>query len=118
LPFLRFKIRAGVVLSSLRLNTRFLPCFTELYPLFYLNGTKIVPLDIFNRLTPEALAHWIMGDGAVNRVGMTLCTDSYTVSDIVRLMNVLMVKYSLDCTLYYHGVYPRIYIRSGSMACL
>jgi hypothetical protein len=59
-----------------------------------------------------------MGDGAVNRVGMTLCTDSYTVSDIVRLMNVLMVKYSLDCTLYYHGVYPRIYIRSGSMACL
>jgi len=118
LPFLRFKVRGGVALSSLRLNTRYLPCFTEFYSLFYLDGIKIVPADIYNLLTPEALAHWIMGDGSVMKVGMTLCTDSYSVPDIVRLMNVLMIKYHLDCTLQYHGVFPRIYIKSGSMARL
>jgi hypothetical protein len=36
---------------------------TELHSLFYPNGIKIIPKDIYNMLTPVALAHLIMGDG-------------------------------------------------------
>lgn len=72
--------------------------------------------DIFNLLTPMALAHLICGDGSVQRHGLILCTDSYTIQDTVRLLNVLIVRYGLDCSL--RSPRPnqyRIYIREGSM---
>jgi hypothetical protein len=78
---------------------RSLPCFTVIYQLFYVNGVKVVPLDIFNLLTPVAIAHWIQGDGFWAHPGVVLCTDSFTVPDVVRLMNVLIVRYQLECTL-------------------
>jgi len=62
--------------------------------LFYVNGVKVVPSDIFNLETRIALAHWIMGDSALP-TGLLLCTDSFTTPDVVRLMNVLMVRYRL-----------------------
>ncbi len=43
--------------------TRVYPCFTEWYNMFYQEGKKVLPLDLYNMLTYEALAHWIMGDG-------------------------------------------------------
>lgn len=61
-------------------STRTMPCFTELFYLFYPNGVKIIPEDIYNLLTPVALAHIIMGDGLI------ICTDSYSLKDVVRLM--------------------------------
>jgi hypothetical protein len=36
---------------GLAFSTRTLPCFTELYNLFYVDGKKIVPADLFNLLT-------------------------------------------------------------------
>jgi hypothetical protein len=78
----------------------------------------VVPLDIYNLLTPVALAHWIMGDGQANRSGLTLCTDSFSIQEVVLLMNVLMVRYGLECTLRFNGDFPRIYIRSRSMPLL
>ncbi len=77
-----------------------MPCFTELYSLFYVNKVKIVPKDIYNMLTPIALAHLIMGDGSYVSNGILLCTDSYSIQDIVRLMNVLIIRYDLKCTLH------------------
>ena len=53
------------------------------------------------------------------RHGLVLCTDSYSVSDIVRLINVLIIKYILNCTLQYHTpTQPRIYIKKSSMPLL
>jgi LAGLIDADG DNA endonuclease family len=49
---------------ALQFFTRSLPCFTALHSLFYVNKVKVLPNDIYNMLTPEALAHFIMGDGA------------------------------------------------------
>jgi len=86
-----------------------MPCLTELHSLFYLNGSarreqarlrcaagvKIIPQDIYNMLTPVALAHMVMGDGSVSRHGLILCTNSYSVQDVVRLMNVLIIRYIL-----------------------
>lgn len=80
---------------------------------------KIVPQNIYELLTPVALAHLIMGDGYRRHHGLVLCTDSYSVQDIVRLINVLIIKYRLECTLRYHTpTQPRVYIREGSMSIL
>lgn len=72
-----------------------LPYFTELHSLFYVNGVKRLPVDIYNLLTPEALAHLIQGDGEARNYGLILCTDSLTIQEVVKLMNVLMLKYQL-----------------------
>ena len=111
------RIRAGKQFYSLAFETRSLPCFTELYLLFYTGGVKVIPENIYNMLTPVVLAHIIMGDGSWASHGLILCTDSYSVSYIIHLINVLIIKYRLDCTLRYHAAtQPRIYIKK--VVCL
>ena len=52
-----------------------------------------------------------MGDGTFNGISLLLCTDSYTIKEIVLLINVLLIKYDIHCSIrYYKSVYPRIYI--------
>jgi hypothetical protein len=90
---------------GLRIVTRSLPCFTELHNLFYINGKKCVPNNIYYLLNPIALAHWFMGDGSYQPKGsLVLCTDSFSLQDVILLMNVLMVRYGLECSLiHYHN---------------
>jgi hypothetical protein len=57
MPNLYTRKTNGTLCYTLDLHTRSLPCFTEIYHLFYLEGKKIVPVDIFYLLTPIALAH-------------------------------------------------------------
>lgn len=116
---------------GLQFFTKALSCFTlwpeargrraELYYLFYLNNKKRIPDDIYNLLTPIALAHWICGDAvaATNIKGLIFCTDSFTLEEVVKLMNVLMIKYRLKCTLRNRGNNQyRIYINQESMNLL
>jgi len=115
-PTLVKSIRKNNIDLALFFRTRGLPCFFELRSLFYINKVKIVPSDIYNLLTPVALAHLIMGDGSAKEHGLIICTDSYELVDVVRLMNVLMIRYNVDCTLRFHTqTQPRIYIRQRSM---
>jgi len=103
----------------LQIFTRSMACMTELHYLFYQNGVKIIPHNIYDLLTPAALAHWIMGDGAAQAHGLIICTDSYSIVDVVRLINVLIIRYKLECTLRFHTPsQPRIYIRQRSMPLL
>jgi LAGLIDADG DNA endonuclease family len=95
----------------LRIATRSMPCITELYYNYYLNKIKIIKPLIYNDLTPIALAHWIMGDGSYNGKGLVLCTDSFKIKEVVLLINVLMIRYNINCTITYQSKkYPRIYI--------
>jgi len=112
-------IRAGNPYYGLQFFIRSMPCITELYSLFYLNGIKIVPHNIYELLTPIALAYWIMGDGAKSLSGLILCTDSYLITDIVWLINVLIIKYRLECILWIiRKNHYRIYIWETSMPSL
>lgn len=96
-----------------------MPCMSVLHSLFYPKGIKVIPENIYNMLTPVALAHVIMGDGAIHPHGLILCTDSYSVQDVVRFMNVLIIRYRFECTLRFHRPnQPRIYIRQRSMGLL
>jgi len=42
---------------NLSFATMSLPCFNEFFELFYLDGVKIVPKNIYNFLTPISLAY-------------------------------------------------------------
>jgi hypothetical protein len=116
LPTLRLGKKGEKSHWSLEIVTRALPCFTELHSIFYVDGVKIIPHNIYDILTPVALAHLIMGDGSARSHGLVLCTDSFTIPEIVKLMNVLLIKYQLDCIFRFHTpTQPRIYIKEGSM---
>ena len=69
-------------------------------------------------MTPVALAHLIMGDGNLNRHGLTISSESFSVNDTVRLLNVLMVKYRLNCSIRKHSIGYNIYIKEKSMPLL
>lgn len=112
---MRNSIRKNTITYSVELHTRALPCFTNLHTLFY-NNKKIIPEDIYNLLDPIALAHWIQGDGKFDRSGLILCTDSYSIQDVLRLINVLIIRYDLKCSIHNpkKGHY-RIYISKKSI---
>ena len=75
--------RKSSVNHFLVFTTRSLPCFTELYHLFYKNKVKVVPRNIYDLLTPVVIAHWIMGDGTATTSGLRLDTDSFTIKECV-----------------------------------
>lgn len=52
-PIARNRIIINKNKPSLKFSTRSMPCFTELYHIFYPNGVKIIPEDIYNMLTPH-----------------------------------------------------------------
>ena len=57
-----------------------------------------------------------MGEGAAKTTGLVLCTDSYSIEDTVRLLNVLVIRYKLECTLRISKENQyRIYIRQNSL---
>jgi hypothetical protein len=60
-----------------------------------------------------------MGDGASKSHGLTICTDSYSLPDIVRIMNVLIIRYDLKSSLHLKRKNQyRIYISQHSMPLL
>jgi len=122
-PVCRIRYRTILANYSIYFRTRSLPCLTELHSLFYPNGVKIIPYNIYELLTPIALAHMIMGDGSVQQHGLIICTNSYSIEDVVRLMNVLIIRYRLKCTLRLkkrqnNKIEYTIYISQSSMPSL
>jgi len=118
LPKFTSRTRYGLTLSSWSFSTRSLPCLVEIYNSFYINNKKVIPDNIFHILTPVALAHLIMGDGSSVSGGLRISTDDFTVIDVIRLINVLIIKYRLKCSLHINNHRPRIYIHTSSMGLL
>ena len=76
---------------------------------------KILPSTIFDDLTPIALAIWAQGDVTRRNKGFTFNTQSFTLQQAVLLLNVLHVKFGLDCTIYFDRGKPLVHVRSNSM---
>ena len=83
--------------------------------MFYQEGKKVVPLDLYNMLNYEALAHWIQGDGTKVNKGLTLQTQSFTIQECVFIISVLIYKYNLKCSIHLQRNQPTIYISTTSM---
>jgi hypothetical protein len=92
-----------------------MPCFTKLYYLFYANKVKVILNNIYELLNSVAFVHLIMGDGIFKSKGLILCTDSFSLPDVIRLMNVLVIRYELNCTLHVDENRYRIQISRASM---
>lgn len=115
--------KTGKCYNSILFYTYSLPCFNELYDLFYvspLGRKKMVPINIFYLLTPLSLAYWIADDGSWNKVSkyVILCTDSYTLEEILKLIEVLNTKFNLRCYKVKCGNGFRIIIPSYSIPAL
>jgi len=105
----------GQIFRGISFSTRTYPCFTELYQMFYNKNIKIVPLNLYELLTYESLAHWIMGDGTKAHKGLVLQTQSFTVKEVVFIISVLIYKFNLKCSMHIQRNQSTIYISSKSM---
>lgn len=115
-PKLGFAKLHGKLFPYLSFSTRSLVCFTDIYSKFYIEGKKVVPFDIFELLTLEGLAHWICGDGSfVKGGGLYLNTQSFSVIETVRLINVLIIKFDCKCSIHMQRGLPVIYISARTM---
>ena len=100
---------------SIKFNTYSLPCFNKFRKLFYnTKGIKILPEEIESILTPRSLAYWIMDDGYNNISCFYLCTESFTLSENLKLKKILKNKFNLDCGVHKNTNGYRLYIFSKS----
>lgn len=105
----------GVVRKVLRFHTWTYTSFNFIHDLFYSpsffgeNKVKRVPANIAEYLSPLALAIWIMDDGAKVSKGLKFCTNSYTYSDCLLLVEVLHLNFKLKATVQSAGA-PNQYI--------
>jgi hypothetical protein len=106
LPFPWPSPKSGLPARQYYFHSRALPQISSLHKLWYVwsdelnKFIKIVPLNIGELLTPIGLAHWIMDDGYKNGRGLVLCTDSFTLSEVNLLIDVLKLNFGLDAKIY------------------
>ena len=91
LPIITKTSIKGKTFTSFTFATRVYPCLTIWHNMFYPEGKKVVSLNLYNMLTYEALAHWIMGDGNWDNSAKTvvICTDTFTLAEVELLITVL-----------------------------
>lgn len=59
-----------------------------------------------------------MCDGHRTMSGLSLCTDSYTLQEVVLLINILILKYNFICSIHKSKKGYRIYISTKSLPSL
>jgi hypothetical protein len=60
----------------------------------------------------EAGARWRRNESVI------ICTDNFSIYEIIQIMNILRIKFSIESTIHYDNNYPRIYILKHSMPIL
>lgn len=88
--------RTGTTSGSNYFSTRAIPFFTAFYNKFYVDGRKIVPVNIANFLTPVAVAFWIMDDGGYAHGGLALHTQGFTQQEVDLLVNALNQNFNIN----------------------
>jgi ubiquinol-cytochrome c reductase cytochrome b subunit len=107
----------GKIYYGYEFNTFTFRNFNWIHGMFYNNGRKIIPQNLYEFLTPLALAVWIMDDGGWTNSGVRIATNSFKLKDIELLQAVLKSKYKLETTiqkLYIKDQYS-LYIKKQSV---
>ena len=82
------------------------------YNVWYVNGVKVLPLDIDKYLTPLSLAIWVMGDGSgMVDGGFRLASHSFTKEENLLLCDLLDKIFGLKATIQNEGSKGQTYIR-------
>ena len=69
---------------------------------------------MFHYFSPICLAYLIMSDGTSNQYGLTICTDNFSIKDVVRLINIIKIRYDINCSLHFSSKRPRLYIKAAA----
>ena len=99
---------------GLQFMTRTLPCFSVIRLWFYKDNVKIMPHNLYDIITYESLAHIIMSDGARKNRGLNLHLQNFSCKELIFFMDILKIKFDLDCTLHKSRNLYTFYIRSES----
>lgn len=91
-----------------------LPCFNEFHSYFYVGKIKILPINLFELLTPVGLAYWAMDDGFNTPNGFYFCTESFTIEENNRLKDILEAKFNIKSGVHKTTNGPRLYIHKES----
>ena len=93
MPFPAYTKIKGVSYLSVSFHTRSYAALRIIYDMFIVDGVKVIPHNIYELFDSIAFGHLIMGDGGGHDAGwMIICTDLFTLPDVVMLMNVLRIK--------------------------
>lgn len=116
-PYLNKNFLRNKYFYSITFQTRQLKCLNEIYELMYdkNNNKKVINFALFDYIDYITIAYWIMGDGAKRNKGVTLCTDSFTLKENILLLNILIIKFNLKCTLHKEKKNYRIFINYSSL---
>jgi hypothetical protein len=115
-PYSNKNFMRGKLFYSLEFKTRQLKSLNEIYNLFYIElKSKIITPELFHYIDYIALAHWIQGDGARRNKGIVLCTDCFTIKEVVLLMNILIIKFNINSTIHYDNNRARIFINKKEL---
>ena len=80
-------------------HTRSLKNFGIIHEIFYKNGVKKFPTDIFPIFTDKMLAVWYMDDGSNNNGRITLSTHSFSLEEQKIIICFLKDKYNINPTI-------------------
>ena len=120
-PKVKHTQRNGIKHEELVFNTLTHTCFKSFYEVFYPKGKKVIPEGINQTLTPTAFAVWFMSDGSIKSKesrGRILNTQSFTKSDIERLILTLKSKFNLQSSIRTQKDGLQIYISGKSAEIL
>jgi len=103
-PYSSKNLLRGKTFYSLTLQTRQLACFMEIFNLLYVKEKgkliKTIKPDLFFYFDYIALAHLIQGDGSRRNEGVSLITFGFTLKEVILLMNILIIKFDIQPTIY------------------
>jgi len=116
-PFLTKTIKRGKLFYGIEFQSRQLKSLNEIYKLFYIENikVKIITPELFHYIDHIAIAHWIQGDGAKRNKGIILCTDCFSIKEVILLMNIFLIKFNIKSTIHFDNKRPRIYINNSEL---
>lgn len=132
-PFSSKQLLRGKTFYSLTLQTRQLACLMEIFNLFYVEEKgkfiKTIKPDLFFYFDYIALAHLIQQKSNIKnnfsliyrdkiKYSLFINVEGFTIKDIVLLMNILMIRFRLSCSLRSVNNQQRITINRNSIPLL
>lgn len=78
----------------------------------------MIPSNIYDYITPLALAIWIMDDGTWKTSGVRIATNSFTLEEIKLLSFTLEKKFNIKSSLHKNNNSYQLYIKKESIFLL
>lgn len=123
LPKLTKRIKKDGIYYEYNLNSYTYVSFNWIHEMFYTYDEgkkrykKILPLNIEQYITPQALAVWFMDDGSKSNEAARIATNNFTKEEVERLCLIIGVKYGIKASVHLGGQSKGyvLYIYKGSM---